>query len=78
MTPHEAPLVDSHFHIWRDDLPLIRAAWHRPPSNASVELALEVLDAHGVTVSVAGTGISTVADNRGQFTLTTSLPAQCS
>jgi len=32
--------------------------------------SFSLLDAHGVTVSVAGTGISTVADNRGQFTLT--------
>ena len=31
----EPPLVDSHFHIWRDDLPLIRAAWHKPPTNAT-------------------------------------------
>ena len=48
----EPPLVDSHFHIWRDDLPLIRAAWHKPPTNASVEQALELLDTHGVTFGV--------------------------
>ena len=48
----EAPLVDSHFHIWRDDLPLIRAAWHRPPTNATLEQALETLDAHGVVFGV--------------------------
>jgi hypothetical protein len=32
--------------------------------------SFSLLDARGVTVSVAGTGLSTVADNRGQFTLT--------
>jgi predicted TIM-barrel fold metal-dependent hydrolase len=48
----EPPLVDSHFHIWRDDLPLIRAAWHKPPTNATAEQALELLDAHGVTFGV--------------------------
>jgi predicted TIM-barrel fold metal-dependent hydrolase len=52
MTAHEAPLVDSHFHIWRGDLPLIRAAWHRPPSGGTLEQALETLDAHGVTFGV--------------------------
>jgi hypothetical protein len=30
---------------------------------------LSMLDARGVTVSVVGTGISTMADNQGQFTL---------
>jgi predicted TIM-barrel fold metal-dependent hydrolase len=49
---NEAPLVDSHFHIWHDRLPLIDAAWHRPPTNAPVEQALETLDAHGVTFGV--------------------------
>lgn len=32
--------------------------------------SFRLLDARGVTVSVAGTGIATVADSRGQFTLT--------
>jgi len=49
---NEAPLVDSHFHIWHEKLPLSAAAWHRPPTNASVEQALETLDAHGVTFGV--------------------------
>jgi predicted TIM-barrel fold metal-dependent hydrolase len=48
----EAPLVDSHFHVWRDDLPLIRAAWHRPPTNATTEQLIETLDAHGVLFGV--------------------------
>jgi hypothetical protein len=52
MTAHEPPLVDSHFHIWRSDLPLIRAAWHRPPSGGTLEQALATLDAHGITFGV--------------------------
>src|SRR5687767_4262332 len=49
MTGDEAPLVDSHFHVWHSRLPLVRAAWHRPPSDATVEQALATLDTHGVT-----------------------------
>jgi len=48
----EPPLVDSHFHIWRDDLPLTKAAWHKPPTNATTEQALELLDTHGVLFGV--------------------------
>jgi predicted TIM-barrel fold metal-dependent hydrolase len=52
LVTEEAPLVDSHFHVWRDDLPLIRAAWHRPPTDGTLEKALETLDAHGVLFGV--------------------------
>ena len=48
----EAPLVDTHFHIWHTGLPLIRAAWHRQPSDATAEQALATLDAHGVAYGV--------------------------
>jgi predicted TIM-barrel fold metal-dependent hydrolase len=48
----DAPLVDSHFHIWRRDLPLTDTAWHKSPGDATVERLLETLDAHGVTFGV--------------------------
>jgi predicted TIM-barrel fold metal-dependent hydrolase len=48
----EGPLVDSHFHVWKRDLPLSASAWHRPPEDASTEAALDVLDVHGVTFGV--------------------------
>lgn len=48
----DAPLVDSHFHIYTQDMPLADGAWHHPGEDASVERALETLDAHGVTFGV--------------------------
>ena len=40
----EPPLVDSHFHIWHDGLPLMRAARHKTPTSATVEQLLALLD----------------------------------
>jgi predicted TIM-barrel fold metal-dependent hydrolase len=48
----EPPLVDSHFHVWREDLPLTDAAWHRKARDATVEMLIETLDTHGVTFGV--------------------------
>ena len=30
----EAPLVDTHFHVYTTDMPLAGDAWHRPPEDA--------------------------------------------
>ena len=48
----DAPLVDSHFHVFTTDMPLAKTAWHSPDHDASVEQCLETLDAHGVTFGV--------------------------
>ena len=48
----EAPLIDSHLHIWTRDQPLTDTAWHSPPSNAPLEDCLRTLDAHGVAFAV--------------------------
>lgn len=48
----DAPLVDSHFHIYTQDMPLAEGAWHHPGEDASVERALETLDTHGVLFGV--------------------------
>ncbi|MEJ8572998.1 amidohydrolase family protein [Microbaculum marinum] len=52
MEDDEPPLVDAHLHVWTRDLPLTDTAWHRPPTDASVEQCLETLDAHGVVFAV--------------------------
>jgi predicted TIM-barrel fold metal-dependent hydrolase len=49
---HEAPMVDSHAHVWSADMPLAPTAWHRPPGEATIEQYVQTLDAHGVTFAV--------------------------
>ncbi len=52
METPEPPLVDAHFHIWTRDLPLTDTAWHKPPTDASLEECLKTLDEHGVVFGV--------------------------
>jgi predicted TIM-barrel fold metal-dependent hydrolase len=49
MTP---PLVDAHFHVYEQSMPLADGAWHHPCEDASVERALATLDAHGIPLGV--------------------------
>jgi predicted TIM-barrel fold metal-dependent hydrolase len=49
MTP---PLVDAHFHVYEQSMPLADGAWHHPGEDASVERALATLDAHGIPLGV--------------------------
>jgi len=53
----EAPIVDSHAHIFLKDMPASRAAWYKPDYNFTSEQYLKVLDAHGVHFGVIS-GIS--------------------
>jgi predicted TIM-barrel fold metal-dependent hydrolase len=48
----EPPLVDTHFHVYTTDMPLKATAWHRPTADASIEQAMQTLDAHGVLFGV--------------------------
>lgn len=48
----EAPLVDTHAHLYAQGMPLAGTAWHRPPHDATVEDYLATLDAHGVVFAV--------------------------
>jgi predicted TIM-barrel fold metal-dependent hydrolase len=50
--PNDAPLVDSHFHVYTTDMPLTATAWHKPPADATTEQLIETLDTHGVTFGV--------------------------
>ncbi|WEX08089.1 amidohydrolase family protein [Chelativorans sp. AA-79] len=48
----DAPLVDSHLHIYTRDMPIADGAWHHPGEDASIERCLAMLDANGVTFGV--------------------------
>lgn len=48
----EVPLVDTHFHIYTNDLPFTDTAWHRPTEDAPVERQVKTLDEHGVAFGV--------------------------
>ena len=48
----EPPLVNSHFHLWRADLPLTDTAWHKRPTDATTEEFLSILDRHGILFGV--------------------------
>jgi len=59
---HDAPLVDTHFHIYTRDMPIQPWAWHHPPEDASAEQFLSVMDQHGV-----GFGVVAAASLYGQY-----------
>jgi predicted TIM-barrel fold metal-dependent hydrolase len=48
----DAPLVDSHAHVWTTDMPLSATAWHKPPADATIAQYIATLDAHGVKYAV--------------------------
>jgi predicted TIM-barrel fold metal-dependent hydrolase len=46
------PVVDTHAHIFRRDMPLTPRAWTRPDYDFTAEQYLATLDAHGVAFGV--------------------------
>jgi len=48
----EAPLVDTHAHVYTRHMPLAASAWRHPAGEATFEDYLAVLDAHGVSFAV--------------------------
>jgi predicted TIM-barrel fold metal-dependent hydrolase len=52
MTAKDAPLVDTHFHIYHSGMPLTKSAWHKPPGDAPLERLLELFGAHGIVFGV--------------------------
>lgn len=56
-TEIEAPLVDSHAHIFTSDMPIVSTAWNRPDFEYTAEDYLHTLDEHGVHFGVIA-GIS--------------------
>ena len=51
-TSSDAPIVDSHAHVWTTDMPLSATAWHKPPGDATIEQYIATLDRHGVKHAV--------------------------
>ncbi|MGR3660630.1 MAG: amidohydrolase family protein [Paracoccaceae bacterium] len=52
MTDYTAPLVDSHFHIYTQEMPVADDAWHRPTYDASIEQGVQQMQDHGVPFGV--------------------------
>ena len=50
--PSDAPIVDSHAHVYTTDMPLSATAWHKPPADATIEQYVATLDQHGVKYAV--------------------------
>jgi len=48
----EAPLVDSHAHVYTTDMPLSPTAWHKPPADATIDQYVATLDQHGIRHAV--------------------------
>jgi predicted TIM-barrel fold metal-dependent hydrolase len=48
----DAPIVDSHAHVYTTDMPLSATAWHKPPADATIEQYIATLDRHGVRYAV--------------------------
>lgn len=48
----DAPLVDTHAHVYRTDMPMTGTAWHRPPADATAEDYIATLDRAGVHFGV--------------------------
>lgn len=48
----DAPLVDSHAHVYTTDMPLSATAWHKPSADATIDQYIATLDAHGVKYGV--------------------------
>lgn len=48
----DAPLVDTHAHVYTTDMPLSPTAWHKPPADATIEQYVATLDQHGVRYAV--------------------------
>lgn len=48
----DAPLVDTHAHVYHTKMPLTGTAWHHPPGDATIEDYLSTLDAAGVQFGV--------------------------
>lgn len=48
----DAPLVDSHAHVWKKGLPFVKNPRHRPDYEFTVEQYVAALDAHGIQYAV--------------------------
>lgn len=51
-TAADAPLVDTHAHVYTTDMPFSATAWHKPTEDATIERYVATLDEHGVKYAV--------------------------
>jgi predicted TIM-barrel fold metal-dependent hydrolase len=51
-TDSEAPIIDTHAHVYTLDMPQISEAWHRPSADASIDDYIAALDENNVTFGV--------------------------
>jgi predicted TIM-barrel fold metal-dependent hydrolase len=51
-TAPDPPIIDTHAHIYKADMPQTGTAWHRPPADALVEDYVATLDKAGVLFGV--------------------------
>ncbi len=51
-TALEAPIIDTHAHVYTLDMPQISEAWHRPSADASIDDYIAALDENNVTFGV--------------------------
>ena len=48
----DAPLVDTHAHVYTTDMPLSATAWHKPAEDATIAQYVATLEQHGVRYAV--------------------------
>ena len=49
---NDAPLVDTHAHVYTLDMPFSATAWHKPPADATIDMYVDTLAKHGVKYAV--------------------------
>src|ERR1700675_2679225 len=51
-TDSEAPIIDTHAHVYTLDMPRMSESWHRPPADASIDDYIAALDENNVTFGI--------------------------
>jgi predicted TIM-barrel fold metal-dependent hydrolase len=51
-TDSEAPIIDTHAHVYTLDMPRKSESWHRPPADASIDDYIAALDDNNVTFGI--------------------------
>jgi predicted TIM-barrel fold metal-dependent hydrolase len=49
---NDAPLVDTHAHVYTLDMPFSATAWHKPPADATIQMYVDTLARNGVQYAV--------------------------
>lgn len=59
-TAIDAPVIDTHAHVFTTSMPLAAGAWHKPAADADAGQYIDILDKHGITFGVLAAGKSVV------------------